>query len=102
MADRHVPDERAKLVLVEDLRDESLVANGHDAAAPGRSGDSGRLLAAMLQSVESEVGDTGNVVSWREDAKAAAFAGRAVPLIVHGRHCEVPCRKSPSARLIRG
>jgi hypothetical protein len=48
VADRHVAEQRAQGVLVEDLGHQSLVANGHDVARSGRGGDARRLLAAVL------------------------------------------------------
>ena len=61
VADRHVALQRAQLLLVEHLVDEALVAHGHDVAALG-GGDARRLLPAVLERVEREVGEAGDVV----------------------------------------
>ena len=60
VADRHVAAQRAQLLLVEDLVDEPLVAHRHDVAALG-GGDARRLLPAVLERVEGEVGEAGDV-----------------------------------------
>ena len=77
VADRHVALERPQLLLVEDLGDEPRVPHGGDVAAlAGR--DPGRLLAAMLERVETEVGETGDVMPWGVDAEDAAFLARTI------------------------
>ena len=80
VADRHVALQRAQLLLVEDLVDEALVAHGHDVAALG-GGDARRLLAAVLERVEREVGEPGDVVLGRVDAEDAALVARAVAVV---------------------
>ena len=77
VADRHVALQRPQLLLVEDLGDEAGVAQRGDVAAL-TGGDPGRLLAAVLQRVESEVGETGDVVAGSVYAKNPAFLARAV------------------------
>ena len=71
------PLQRAQLLLVEDLVDEALVAHGHDAAVL-RGGDAGRLLPAVLERVEREVRQPGDVVPGRVDAEDAALVARSV------------------------
>ena len=74
------PVERLQLLLVEDLGDEAEVAQGRDVAAlAGR--DPGRLLAAVLERVEAEVGEPRDVVSGRVDAEHAALVARAVAVV---------------------
>ena len=75
VADRHVALERPQLLLVEDLGDEPEVAQRGDVAALA-GGDPGRLLAAVLERVEAEVGEAGDVVPGRVDAEDAAFVAR--------------------------
>jgi hypothetical protein len=75
--DRHLPLQRAQLLLVEDLVDQALVAHGHDVTAL-RGGDPGRLLPAVLKGVEREVAQAGDVVLRRVDAEDPAFVARAV------------------------
>ena len=77
MADRHVAVERAQLLLVEDLGDEPGVAQGGDVTALA-GGDPGRLLAAVLERVEREVGEPGDLVPGRVDAEDPALVARAV------------------------
>ena len=83
VADRHVALQRAQLLLVEDLVDEALVAHGHDVAAL-RRGDAGRLLPAVLQRVEGEVRQAGDVVAGGVDAEDAALVARSVAGIEEG------------------
>src|SRR5262249_50920745 len=75
----HVALERPQLLLVEDLGDEARVAQGRDVAAlAGR--DPGRLLAAVLEGVEPEVGEAGDVVAGRVHAEDAALIARSIAL----------------------
>ena len=60
VADRGVAVQAAQLLLVEDLRDEAHVAQHRQPAVVG-DGDPGRLLAAVLQREEAEVGDARDV-----------------------------------------
>ena len=80
VADRHRAGERLELLLVEDLRDEAEVAQGHDHPALA-GGDARRLLAAVLERVEAEVGQARDVVSRRADAEDAALIARAIAVI---------------------
>ncbi len=77
MADRHVTGQRAQFVFVEDLGDQSGVAHGGDVAALA-GGDAGRLLTAMLERVQAEVGQARNVVSGCEDSEDATFVSRSI------------------------
>ena len=77
VADRHVAGQRPQLLLVEDLGDEAGVAQGRDVAALA-GGDPGRLLAAVLERVEAEVGEAGDVVPGRVYAEDAAFVARSI------------------------
>ena len=82
VADRHVADQRAQRVLVEHLGDEALVADRHDAAAARRGGDARRLLPAVLEREQGEVGEPGDVVLRRVDPEHAALVARSVAMIV--------------------
>ena len=78
----HVADgvragEAGEHLLVEDLRDEAHVLDDRDLAFVGH-GDAGALLAAMLQGVEPEEGEPGDVAARRVDAKDAAAVVKAV------------------------
>ena len=82
VADGHVAAQRAQLLLVEDLVDEALVAHRHDVAALGR-GDARRLLPAVLQGVEGEVGEAGDIRARGVDAEDAALVARSVAELEH-------------------
>ena len=69
--DRRAPREGLQLALVEDLRDEPHVAHGEHAPAVA-DGDARALLPAVLQRVEREVGEAGDVAAGRVDAEDAA------------------------------
>jgi len=78
--------ERAKHVLVEDLRDQTLVARAHDRAIKRRDGDAGRFLAAVLQGVQREVGEARRVDARSQvlggvDPKDAALVARTVTMV---------------------
>src|SRR5205814_10154439 len=79
MADRHRAGEGAQLRLVEHLRDETEVAHGHDVAVL-RRGDARRLLAPVLERIEGEVGEAGDVRFRRVYAEDAALVERSFPL----------------------
>ena len=79
VADRHVAVERAQLLLVEDLGDEPGVAQGRDVPALA-AGDAGRLLAAVLERVEREVGEPGHVVAGGVDPEHPALVARTVAI----------------------
>ena len=95
VADRHVADQRAELVLVEDLGDQALVADRHDAPAAGRGGDPGRLLPAVLEGEQGEVGEARDVMARRIYAEHAALVARPVAMIVRRRHgADTSCRSA--------
>lgn len=70
MADRQVALERLQRGLVEDLRDQAHVLVDQDLAAVADR-DAGRLLAAVLQRVETEVGQLGDVLPRSPDTEDA-------------------------------
>ena len=98
VADRHVAVERPQLLLVEDLGDEPGVAQRGDVAALA-GGDPGRLLAAVLERVEGEVGEPGDVVARRVHAEHAALVARAVAV---GNAVWIAVRREPLSWLHRG
>ena len=78
MTDGEVALERLQGRLVEDLGDQAHVLVDQDLAAVADR-DAGRLLAAVLQGVEAEVGELGDVLAGRPDAEdAARVLGSAV------------------------
>src|SRR4051812_5208723 len=81
VTDRHVADERAQRLLVEDLVDQPEVALGQDVAAAVGRGDARRLLPAVLEGVQREVREAGDVVLGRIDAEDAALVTRSVAVI---------------------
>ena len=83
VADRHVAAQRAQLLLVEHLVDEALVAHRHDVAALGY-GDACGLLAPVLQRVQGEVGETGDIRPRGLDTEHAALVARSVTEVEHG------------------
>ena len=72
--DRGLAAQAAQLLLVEDLRDEAEVAQRREPALVG-DGDPRRLLAAVLEREEAEVGEPGDVAVVRVDAEDAAHRG---------------------------
>ncbi len=80
MADRHLALERAQLLLVEDLRHEPEIPDGHDLVRLGCR-DPRRLLAPVLKGVEGEVGEPGDVALRRVHAEHTALVARPVPEI---------------------
>ena len=64
------PLQRAERALVEDLRDQAHVLVDQDAAAVG-GGDARRLLPSVLQGVQAEVGELGDVLAGSPDAEDA-------------------------------
>jgi hypothetical protein len=100
VADRHVALQRAQLLLVEHLADQPLVAHGHDVAAL-RGGDARRLLPAVLEGVQGEVGQPGDVVAGGVDAEDPALVARSVAEVdlvrqgMTGGRPTTPARWSP-------
>ena len=77
MPDGRAPGQGLQLALVEDLRDEPHVADGEHAAAVA-DGDARALLPAVLERVEREVGEPGDVAAGRVDAEDAAHQPTAI------------------------
>ena len=77
MPDRRAPGQGLQLALVEDLGDEAHVAHGEHAPAVA-DGDAGALLPAVLERVEREVGEAGDVAAGRVDAEDAAHQPAAI------------------------
>ena len=77
VAEGEVSRERLEAALVEHLGDEAEIALGGDVPVLGGR-DAGRLLAAVLEGVEGEVGEPGDVVLGCVDAEHTAFVARAV------------------------
>ena len=75
--------EPVQLLLVEDLRDEPEVAQHGQPAVLG-DGDPGRLLAAVLQREQPEVGEPRDVAVGRADAEDAAHQ-RTSPISTNPR-----------------
>ena len=98
VADRHVAVERPQLLLVEDLGDEPGVAQGGDVAALA-GGDPGRLLAAVLERVEGEVGEAGDVVAGCVNAEHPALVARSVAV---GNAVCIAVRREPLSWLHGG
>ena len=71
VADREVALERGERGLVEDLGDQPHVLVDEDLATVADR-DPGRLLAAVLERVEAEVGELGDVLARRPDPEHAA------------------------------
>src|SRR5262249_46469273 len=79
VADRHVAGEGAELLLVEDLGDQAELAQRGDVAAlAGR--DPRCLLATVLQGVETEVGEPGDVAARRVHAEDPALIARSIAI----------------------
>jgi hypothetical protein len=78
VADRELAAERAQLLLVEDLRDEPALAQGHDVAAAIAARDARRLLPAVLKRVEGEVRESCDVVPRSVGTEDAALVARPV------------------------
>ena len=83
MPDREVALERLERGLVEDLGDQAHVLVDQDLAAVADR-DARRLLPAVLQRVEAEVGELGDVLARSPDAEDAAGVLRALVLGVEG------------------
>jgi hypothetical protein len=87
--DGEMPVERGEVGRAEDLRHEPHLAV-HDGARPVGHGDAGRLLAAVLEREQREVGQRRDVLARRVDAEHAALA--AWPL---SEPCEIPVVRGP-------
>ena len=89
VADREVTLERREAALVEHLRDEAHVLDDGDGLAVAHR-DAGRLLAPVLQRVETEVGEVRHGLTGRVDAEdATGVADLAVRIRL------ITCRSIP-------
>ena len=82
--DRQVALEGVERGLVEHLRDQAHVLVDQDLAAVAHR-DAGRLLAAVLQGVQAEVGELGDVLAGGPDAEDATGVLRALVVRVESR-----------------
>jgi hypothetical protein len=73
-------------VLVEHLRNETLVADRHDAPTSYGAGNPRRFLASMLECEQPEVREPSHVVLGGVDPEHSAFVAWAVAMIVRQRH----------------
>ena len=96
VADREVALERLERRLVEDLRDQAHVLVDQDLAAVADR-DAGGLLPAVLQGVQPEVGQLGDVLARGPDTEHAAGVLRALVLGVEG-HGQTAVAARPLAR----
>ncbi len=79
MADGQVAVQGVQVALVEDLRDQAHVLVDEDLVAVADR-DAGRLLAAVLQGVQAEVGELGDLFTGGPDAEdAAGVLGALLP-----------------------
>src|SRR5207248_266437 len=93
-----VAREGAKAAFVEDLGDEAEVTLGrYVAVVAGR--DPSRFLTAVLEGVQREVGEPGDVVLGRVDAKDAALVAWPVPQRIGIREFN---RTNARVRAVRG
>ena len=76
MPDGQVPLQGTQMRLVEDLRDQTHVLVDDDPAAVGDR-DPGRLLAAVLQRIQAEVGELGDLLPGGPHTKDTAGILRA-------------------------
>ena len=95
VADRHRARERPELGLVEDLGHEAELTCGDDLPAVD-GGDARGLLPAVLQCVQREVRETGDVGLRRVNAEDPAFVARAFAIQVridggHARRSGIAC-----------
>ena len=77
MADGVRAGQPGERLFVEDLRDEAHVFDDRDLAFVGH-GDAGALLPAVLQGVEPEEGEAGDVAAGGDDAEDPARVVEAV------------------------
>ena len=96
VADREVALERLEGRLVEDLRDQAHVLVDQDLATVAHR-DAGRLLPAVLEGVQPEVGQLGDVLAGGPHAEDAARVLRALVLGVDG-HGQTAVAARPLAR----
>ncbi len=72
MADRMRADQRAQIGLVEDLRHQAHVLV-RVRGAPVAGGDAGAFLAAMLQRIQPEIRQPGDIAAGGKDPEYAAL-----------------------------
>ena len=104
MADRDVADEARERRLVEDLRDQAHVLVDEDLPAVADR-DAGRLLAAVLEGVQPEVGELRDVLARGPDAEhATGVLGALVLRVERQRQPSVaaPASDWPCDRSARG
>jgi hypothetical protein len=77
VADGEGAGQAREVIFGERLRDEAHLAVRVQLLAVA-GGDSSALLAAMLERVEAEVGDAGDILAGRVDAEDAAGLARAI------------------------
>ena len=81
VADGDVAGEVGQGLVVEDLGDQAKVLVDEDLGAVG-GGDAGRLLAAVLEGVQAEVGQAGDLLARGPDAEdTALLAWRGLELV---------------------
>src|SRR5258708_12161026 len=98
MPDRDVPVQGTQHTLVEHLGHQAHVLVDDDPRAVA-DGDAGRLLAAVLQCVETVVGELGDVLAGGPDPEyATCFPRRPIPRIQIPGHS--PIALEPPANLI--
>ena len=91
VADGHVAGEVGQGLVVEDLGDQAEVLVDEDLGAVG-GGDAGRLLAAVLEGVQAEVAQTGDVLTGgphTEDAALLTWGGLELVGVVIGQGGQV-------------
>src|SRR6185437_13411727 len=81
-----------EVVFRERLRHQPHLAVQVQARAVG-GGDARALLAAMLQGVEAEVSDAGDILAGSVDAKDAACLARPVRLVADAREIGYHCMR---------
>ena len=94
VADRDLAAQAVQLLLVEDLRDEAEVAQRRQPAVLG-DGDPRRLLAAVLEREQAEVGEARDVAFGGVDAEHAAHQAATCPIWTKPRE---PSRGEVSGR----
>ena len=86
MADRHLALERAQRVLIEDLRNKTLVPYGQNVPAPRRRRYARRLLSPMLECEQRKIREASDVVIGTIDPEDAALVAWSVAMVGVRRH----------------
>ena len=97
VADREMAVERREPALVEHLGDEAHVLDDRDRLAVAH-GDAGRLLTAVLQRVQTEIGHMGDGTARRVHAEHSARVFGARKFRVQGHQYPMRLRRSPVQR----